>query len=138
MFRYRIYGQAFTLVAIVAGSFYHNSDRILRKEYEKVKAAQKAKEKNEAWIKELEVRDREDKDWRERMGKVREAQREEVERREEKARRKQEEGGGGGVVLSAVKKLKGKGEEKVEEKVDEKVDEKVEQKVEGKSAERES
>ena len=111
MFRYRIYGQAFTLVAMVAGSFYYNSDRILRREFEKVKTAQKAKEKNEAWIRELEARDREDKDWKVRMGKVREAQKEEVEKREEKARRKLEEGGGGGVVLSAVRKLKEKAQE---------------------------
>lgn len=111
MFRYRIYGQAFTLVAMLAGSFYYNSDRILRHEFEKVKTAQKAKEKNEAWIRELEARDREDKDWKVRMGKVREAQKEEVEKREEKARRKLEEGGGGGVVLSAVRKLKEKAQE---------------------------
>ena len=89
MFRYRIYGQAFTLVAMVAGSLYHNSDRILRRKYEKVKAEQKAAEKHEAWIRELEARDREDKDWRERMGKVREAQKAEVEKREEKARRRE-------------------------------------------------
>lgn len=66
MFRYRIYGQAFTLVAIVAGSYYYNADRLLRKEYEAVKAEQKAKEKNEAWIKELEFRDEEEKE-QERM-----------------------------------------------------------------------
>ena len=61
MFRYRIYGQAFTLVAMVAGSFYYNSDRILRHEYEKVKKEKKAKEKNDAWIRELEARDKEDR-----------------------------------------------------------------------------
>ncbi|KAL8792261.1 MAG: hypothetical protein Q9195_005140 [Heterodermia aff. obscurata] len=124
MFRYRIYGQAFTLVAMVGGSLYHNSDRILRRKYEKVKAEQKAAEKHEAWIRELEARDREDKEWRERMAKVRDAQREEVELREEKARRKEELGGGTGVVLHAVKNLgklkekvevvKGKGEEEAE------------------------
>lgn len=110
MFRYRIYGQAFTLVAMVAGSFYYNSDRILRHEYEKVKKEKKAKEKNEAWIRELEARDKEDQDWRERMGKVREAQKAEVEKREEKAKRKEERNLQGGLVLSAVKKLKEKTE----------------------------
>ncbi|CAF9932605.1 MAG: Respiratory supercomplex factor 1, mitochondrial [Heterodermia speciosa] len=124
MFRYRIYGQAFTIVAMIGGSFYHNSDRILRRNYEKVKAEKKAAEKHEAWIRELEVRDREDKDWRERMAKIRDAQREEAERREEKVRRKEELGGGGGVVLNAVMSL-GKAKDKVEAvqgKGEEKVD----------------
>ena len=44
------------------------------------------------------------------MGKVREAQKEEVEKREEKAKRKEERGLEGGLVLSAVKKLKEKTE----------------------------
>lgn len=70
MFRYRIYGQAFTLVAIVAGSYYYNADRILRKEYEAVKAEQKAKEKNEAWIKELEFRDKEEREEKERQRRI--------------------------------------------------------------------
>lgn len=70
MFRYRIYGQAFTLVAVVAGSYYYNADRILRKEYEAIKAEQKAKEKNEAWIKELEFRDKEEREEKERQMKV--------------------------------------------------------------------
>lgn len=66
MFRARIYAQGFTLVAIVAGSFYYQTDRNKRKEFEGVVAEKKAKEKNEAWIRELEARDREDKDWRAR------------------------------------------------------------------------
>ena len=108
MFRYRIYGQAFTLVAMVAGSFYYNSDRILRHEFEKVKKEQKAKEKNEAWIRELEARDKEDRDWRERMGKVREAQREEVEKRVAKGKAKVVRAMEGGLMVRAVKKLKEK------------------------------
>ena len=40
------------------------------------------------------------------MGKVREAQKEEVERREAKAKAKEERGLEGGLVLSAVRKLK--------------------------------
>lgn len=46
---------------MVAGSIYWKSDRQKRKEFDVVVAQQKAKEKNEAWIKELEARDEEDK-----------------------------------------------------------------------------
>lgn len=120
MFRYRIYGQAFTLVSLIAGSFYYNSDRILRKEYEKLQKEKKAKEKHEAWIRELEVRDREDSDWRERMGIVREAQKEEADRRMKAAEdRRSETGGGGGAITMAVKKLKKRGEKVVEKEKEE-------------------
>lgn len=47
---------------MVAGSMYWNSDRTKRKEFEGVLAEQKAKEKNEAWIRELEARDEEEKE----------------------------------------------------------------------------
>ena len=108
MFRYRIYGQAFTLVALVGGSYYYNADRILRREYDKLQTEKKAKEKNEAWIRELEARDREDKDWKERMGKVKDAQREDAEKRMKAMEdKKSEDGGGGGAITKAVKKLKG-------------------------------
>ncbi|KAB8290458.1 hypothetical protein EYC80_010889 [Monilinia laxa] len=62
MFRARIYAQGFTLLAMVAGSMYWDSDRKKRKEFEGVLAEQKAKEKNEAWIRELEARDEEEKE----------------------------------------------------------------------------
>ena len=71
MFRARIYAQGFTLLAIVAGSFYYAEDRERRKEYEGVKTAQKAREKNEAWIRELEARDREDREEARRNGERR-------------------------------------------------------------------
>lgn len=70
MFRARIYAQGFTLLAMVAGSMYYSTDRKKRKEFEGVVADRKAKEKNEAWIRELEARDREDKDWRARREAV--------------------------------------------------------------------
>lgn len=62
MFRARIYAQGFTLVAMIAGSMYWQTDRQKRKEFEGVLSEQKAKEKNEAWIRELEARDQEDKE----------------------------------------------------------------------------
>lgn len=64
MFRARIYAQGFTLVAMVAGSVYWQTDRQKRKEFDAVVAEKKAKEKNLLWIKELEARDQEDKEWK--------------------------------------------------------------------------
>ncbi|KAE9366672.1 hypothetical protein N431DRAFT_487205 [Stipitochalara longipes BDJ] len=71
MFRARIYAQGFTLVAMIAGSMYWQTDRQKRKEFDKVVEERKAREKNEAWIRELEARDEEEKDIR----RVREARR---------------------------------------------------------------
>lgn len=62
MFRARIYAQAFTLVCLVAGSYYYAEDRAKRKVFDNAVAQKKAQEKNEAWIRELEARDREAKD----------------------------------------------------------------------------
>ena len=60
MFRRRIYAQGFTIAAMVAGSFYWQSDRDKRKAVEAKVAEQRQKEKNAAWIKELEARHDED------------------------------------------------------------------------------
>jgi hypothetical protein len=62
MFRARIYAQGFTLVAMLAGSAYWSADRDKRKEFEGAVAEQKAKEKSDAWIRELEARDEEEKE----------------------------------------------------------------------------
>ncbi|KAG4027080.1 hypothetical protein MFRU_033g00510 [Monilinia fructicola] len=78
MFRARIYAQGFTLLAMVAGSMYWDSDRKKRKEFEGVLAEQKAKEKNEAWIRELEARDEEEKE----MKRAREERRRRAEKRQ--------------------------------------------------------
>jgi hypothetical protein len=48
-------------VAMVAGSMYWQTDRQKRKEFDVVIAEKKAKEKNEAWIRELEARDEEER-----------------------------------------------------------------------------
>ncbi|KAI9807876.1 MAG: hypothetical protein M1825_005182 [Sarcosagium campestre] len=60
-FRYRIYAQGFTLVAVVAGSIYYKQDREKRKKYQGLVAEKVAEEKKQAWIRELEARDEEDK-----------------------------------------------------------------------------
>lgn len=70
-FRARVYAQGFTLVCVCAGAIYWKEDREKRKMYQGLLGEKRAREKKEAWIRELEARDRE----------------EEVERRKRAARR---------------------------------------------------
>jgi hypothetical protein len=70
MFRARIYAQFFTLVAVVAGGMYFKTERQQRREFEKMVEQRKAQEKRDAWLRELEIRDKEDKDWRERHAAI--------------------------------------------------------------------
>ena len=103
MFRARIYGQGFTLVAVLAGALYYKDDRMKQKEYNKAMALKKATEKRDAWIRELEMRDKEDSDWRERHEAIEKAAREAKEAAksmlEEVEYRKE------GVILAAVRDL---------------------------------
>ncbi|OTB00705.1 hypothetical protein M426DRAFT_39281, partial [Hypoxylon sp. CI-4A] len=61
MFRARIGAQAFTVMAMVAGGAYYGADREKRKELIKLEAQQRAEERHQKWLKELEVRDDEEK-----------------------------------------------------------------------------
>ena len=70
MFRARIYAQAFTLVALVAGGMYFKTERQQRREFEQAVELRKAQEKRDAWLRELEVRDKEDREWRERHAAI--------------------------------------------------------------------
>jgi len=81
MFRYRLYAQSFTIVAMLGGSVYYKADRLKRNEFVKIKKREEAQEKRDAWIRELEARDAEDKEWRAKMGRVRDLQREEAEQK---------------------------------------------------------
>jgi hypothetical protein len=76
MFRARIYAQAFTLVAVVAGGLYYRTERTQRQELERAIAERKSQEKRDAWLRELEIRDQEDKDWRERHAAIEKAAKE--------------------------------------------------------------
>jgi imidazolonepropionase-like amidohydrolase len=67
MFRARIYAQGVTLIALVAGSIFYKDDRLRRKRFETALEEKKAAEKREKWLKELEARDNEDREWRERF-----------------------------------------------------------------------
>lgn len=60
MFRRRIYAQGFTILAMVLGSAYWQGDRKKRDEFNELLEDKKKKEKNLAWIKELEAREEEE------------------------------------------------------------------------------
>ncbi|KAL1965904.1 hypothetical protein VTN77DRAFT_5037 [Rasamsonia byssochlamydoides] len=78
MFRARIYAQFFTLLAVVAGGMYYKTERQQRREFERMLEERKNQEKREAWLRELEIRDKEDKGWRERHAAIEEAARQAV------------------------------------------------------------
>ncbi|KAK4996291.1 Respiratory supercomplex factor 1, mitochondrial [Elasticomyces elasticus] len=67
MFRRRIYAQGFTILAMLAGSIYWSGDRTKRKEYKDLIATKNAKDRHEAWLRELEARDQEDREFEEKM-----------------------------------------------------------------------
>jgi len=48
---------------------YWQKDRVKRKEYEKQVAQKERMDKRDRWLRELEMRDEEDKAWKERMAK---------------------------------------------------------------------
>ncbi|KAL4878419.1 hypoxia induced protein conserved region-domain-containing protein [Aspergillus karnatakaensis] len=70
MFRWRIYAQAFTLITVVAGGVYYKAERTQRREFEQALELKRGQEKRDAWLRELEIRDKEDKEWRERHAAI--------------------------------------------------------------------
>lgn len=75
-FRYRLYAQGFTITAMIGGAIYYNADRFKRAQYQKMMKKQKEQEKKDKWIRELEAREIEDKEWRARLSKARSAEKE--------------------------------------------------------------
>ncbi|KAI0121245.1 hypoxia induced protein conserved region-domain-containing protein [Xylariales sp. AK1849] len=67
MFRARIGAQAFTVFAMVAGGAYYGQDRQKRKELIKLEAEQRAEDRHQKWLRELEVRDEEEKQLKEHL-----------------------------------------------------------------------
>lgn len=111
MFRRRIYAQGFTILAMVAGSAYWEGDRVKRKEFDGLIEEKKTKEKHEAWLRELEIRDEEEQDlrrMRDRLIKGKTAEKQnygEEERRAVEDQQKKEGGqpkGGFGEVRSVL------------------------------------
>lgn len=72
MFRARVLAQGFTIAAIVAGGLYFGAERNKERELWKLKQEEKAEEKRQKWIRELEARDEEEKDLKARLDKRRE------------------------------------------------------------------
>lgn len=108
MFRARIYAQFFTLIAVVAGGMYYRTERQQRKEFERALDARKSAEKRDAWLKELEIRDKEDKGWRERHAAVAEAETSPADKNRavvEDADRTGIESGNGLGIVDAVREL---------------------------------
>lgn len=64
MFRRRIYAQGFTIFAMLIGSAYWKDDRDKRSEYNELLEDKKKKDKHDAWLKELEVREEEEQELR--------------------------------------------------------------------------
>lgn len=70
MFRRRIYAQGFTILAMFAGSIYWEGDRKKRTEYNELVEDKKKRERHEAWLKELEIREEEEQELRRRRDKM--------------------------------------------------------------------
>jgi hypothetical protein len=68
-FRRRLYAQAFTIAVLVAGNLYYQEDRAKRKEHAKMIEEKERLEKRNKWLRELEVRDEEEKAWKEKMAR---------------------------------------------------------------------
>ncbi|KAF8422522.1 hypoxia induced protein conserved region-domain-containing protein [Tirmania nivea] len=77
-FRARVYAQGFTVAAMVAGSYYWQSDREKRKHLTEEARRRAAEEKKAAWIRELERRDEEDKALAERANALAEKRRKSI------------------------------------------------------------
>lgn len=74
MFRRRIYAQGFTVLAMLAGSIYWESDRSKRKQYNGLVKEKEQKEKYEAWLRELEIRQEEEEELKRMRKKIVDAQ----------------------------------------------------------------
>ena len=114
-FRRRIYAQGFTVAAMFVGSVYWQTDRQKRKEFDDVVKERKAKEKRDAWLRELEVRDEEERAIRRRVEARRKREHDRIVQESKKAEKagtegvsESEDGKGAnteGSVTQAVKDL---------------------------------
>lgn len=117
MFRRRIYAQGFTILAMLGGSAYWESDRAKRGQFDELTEEKRRKEKKDAWIRELEVRDAEEDELRRiRDNMIRGRVSEKVGLSEGAARKAEEEaaerkrGGSGSGVLSVLEQGEGRGD----------------------------
>lgn len=75
MFRARVAAQGFTIVCVVAGGLYFGAERHKERETWKAAEEEKADEKRQKWIRELEARDKEEKELKARLDRRREKKR---------------------------------------------------------------
>lgn len=71
-FRARVAAQGFTVLAMVFGGYYYQADRHKERELWKLQRERESEEQRQRWIRELEVRDEEEKALQERIAKKRE------------------------------------------------------------------
>lgn len=102
MFRRRIYAQGFTILAMVVGSTYWESDRQKRNQYDELIEDKKKKEKHELWLKELEARDQEEQELRRMRTRMMEARVAEKQKQSESERMAIEEKNGFGKNRSVL------------------------------------
>lgn len=75
MFRARVAAQGFTVVCMVAGGLYFGAERHKERETWKAAEEEKAEEKRQKWIRELEARDEEEKELKARLERRKEKKR---------------------------------------------------------------
>ncbi|KAF2729159.1 altered inheritance of mitochondria protein 31, mitochondrial [Polyplosphaeria fusca] len=68
-FRRRLYAQAFTIAVLCAGNIYWQKDRVRRRDWNKMVKEKEAQDRRERWLKELEVRDEDEKAFQESLAK---------------------------------------------------------------------
>lgn len=71
MFRARVLAQGFTVLAMVGGGIYYQADRHKERELWKLQRERDAEDQRRRWIRELEIRDEEEKALKERLDKRR-------------------------------------------------------------------
>jgi hypothetical protein len=71
-FRARVAAQGFTVLAMVGGGYYYQADRHKERELWKLQRERDAEDQRQRWIRELEIRDEEEKALQERLAKRRE------------------------------------------------------------------
>jgi hypothetical protein len=71
-FRARVAAQGFTVLAMVFGGYYYQADRHKERELWKLQREREGEEQRQRWIRELEIRDEEEKALQERLSRRRE------------------------------------------------------------------
>lgn len=71
-FRARVLAQGFTVLAMVFGGYYYQNDRLKEREAWKAQRDRDSEEQRQRWIRELEIRDEEEKALQARLDKRRE------------------------------------------------------------------